>query len=214
MIQPDAGEPFLVAPGRDRGQQTVLAPAFLTQAHLTWLLRDAIKGQVTPTGEVTVATLHDPAIGHLTLIYRISHIAVAECEDGTPPAPHDRPLATEEDVLRDDSGRPIELAYGLVYRSKPSHVPEHKAELLCTARMKAISAYRDFLHDEASETKSFQQLRQEQEVTHSPAQPVPTDEPTPAEDPVHPTFGDVKEAFTKAWRILLAWLGLGSPPRR
>jgi hypothetical protein len=209
MIQSDAGEPFLVARGRELGQQIVMAPAFLKQEGLTGLLRDAIKGQVTPAGKTMETTVHHPAIGHLTLIYRISHIAIAECEDGTSPDPQDRPLV-EEELLRDDSGRPIKLAYGLVYRSKPNRVPEHEAEPLSTARTKAISAYRDFLHDEASETKSFQQPPPEQEVTRSPAQSVPADEPTAAEDPVHPTFGDVKNAFAEACRTLFTWLG--GPP--
>lgn len=96
----DAGcWPFLVARGRKVGQRTLLVPRFLSERNLSGLLRDAITGSLTQDGESRHAEAPLPGGGRIGLSYRIVQAS---------------PPGAEGVVLRDRSGRPIELAYGVV----------------------------------------------------------------------------------------------------
>ncbi|MFC6066233.1 hypothetical protein [Streptomyces ochraceiscleroticus] len=96
----DAGcWPFLVARGRRVGQRTLLVPRFLSERNLSGLLRDAITGSLTQEGESRHAEAALPGGGRIGLSYRIVQAS---------------PPGADGVVLRDRSGRPIELAYGVV----------------------------------------------------------------------------------------------------
>ncbi|MEV0598573.1 hypothetical protein AB0I82_04620 [Streptomyces sp. NPDC050315] len=96
----DAGcWPFLVARGRKVGQRTLLVPGFLSERNLSGLLRDAITGSLTQDGESRHAEAPLPGGGRIVLSYRIVQAS---------------PPGADGVVLRDRSGRPIELAYGVV----------------------------------------------------------------------------------------------------
>ncbi|MER7397422.1 hypothetical protein ABT381_18150 [Streptomyces sp. NPDC000151] len=91
--------PFLVARGRVVGQRTLLVPRFLGERNLSGVLRDAITGGLTQTGESRHAEAPLPGGGRIGLSYRIVQAS---------------PPGSDGVVLRDRSGRPIELAYGVV----------------------------------------------------------------------------------------------------
>ncbi|WP_030253204.1 hypothetical protein [Streptomyces violens] len=96
----DAGcWPFLVGRGRVVGQRTLLVPRFLGERNLSGLLRDAITGSLTQEGESRHAEAPLPGGGRIGLSYRIVQAS---------------PPGAAGVVLRDRSGRPIELAYGVV----------------------------------------------------------------------------------------------------
>ncbi|MBZ4017507.1 hypothetical protein [Streptomyces purpurogeneiscleroticus] len=91
--------PFLVGRGRVVGQRTLLVPRFLGERNLSGLLRDAITGSLTQEGESRHAEAPLPGGGRIGLSYRIVQAS---------------PPGADGVVLRDRSGRPIELAYGVV----------------------------------------------------------------------------------------------------
>lgn len=142
------GWPFLVAPGRSVGHRTVLVPQFLAETGQSGVLRDAISGSVTPTDQVVTAVMERGCVRHV-IVYRIARIAEAECApDGPRPATADRSLGPDE-VLRDDAGRPIEIAYGLVFPPGAVLGRALGPADLADARVEAVRALRRFLSQES-----------------------------------------------------------------
>ncbi|GAA0471413.1 hypothetical protein [Streptomyces olivaceiscleroticus] len=127
--------PFLVARGRVVGQRTLLVPGFLAERGLSGLLRDAITGSLTQEGESRHAEASLPDGGRIGLSYRIVQAS---------------PPGAEGVVLRDRSGRPIELAYGVVVTGATGarvRIPVADAELPGLRPM-ALEVFARFLADE------------------------------------------------------------------
>ncbi|MEU6116669.1 hypothetical protein ABZ840_19295 [Streptomyces sp. NPDC047117] len=127
--------PFLVARGRVVGQRTLLVPRFLAERGLSGLLRDAITGSLTQAGESRHAEAALPDGGRIGLSYRIVQAS---------------PPGAEGVVLRDRSGRPVEVAYGVVVTGATgarARVSVTEAELPGLRPM-ALEVFARFLADE------------------------------------------------------------------
>ena len=137
MPEAARGWSFLVARGRHRGYRTVLAPDFLAKRDLQGVLSDSATGDGLQPGQARTAEVDAPAVGPMTLCFRIEQVSAADV-NGHPPG--DGAIATDE------HGRPLEILYGVVARGRLSG-PVHHGDL-GAARSQALRSYRRFLEQE------------------------------------------------------------------
>ncbi|MGI5471960.1 hypothetical protein [Streptomyces sp. CA-132043] len=117
------------------GQRTLLVPRFLAERGLSGLLRDAITGSLTQAGESRHAEAALPDGGRIGLSYRIVQAS---------------PPGAEGVVLRDRSGRPVEVAYGVVVTGATgarARISVTEADLPGLRPM-ALEVFASFLADE------------------------------------------------------------------
>jgi hypothetical protein len=131
------GWPFLVARGRHRGYRTVLAPDFLVKRNLQGVLSDAATGDGLEPGRARTAEVDAPAVGPMTLCFRIERVSAADVNGHLP---------GEDAIATDEHGRPLEILYGVVARGRLSG-PVDDGDL-GAARSQALRSYRGFLEQE------------------------------------------------------------------
>jgi hypothetical protein len=137
MPEAARGWPFLVARGRQRGYRTVLAPDFLAERDLQGVLSDSATGDGLQPGQARVAEVDAPAVGPITLCFRIEQVSAADVNGHVP---------GEGAIATDEHGRPLEILYGVVARGRLSG-PVHDGDL-GAARSRALRSYRRFLERE------------------------------------------------------------------
>lgn len=137
MLEAARGWPFLVARGRHRGYRTVLAPDFLAKRNLQGVLSDSATGDGLEPGRARTAEVDAPAVGPITLCFRIERVTAADVNGHLP---------GEDASATDEHGRPLEILYGVVARGRLSG-PVHDGDLRA-ARSQALRSYRRFLEQE------------------------------------------------------------------
>ena len=137
MPEAARGWPFLVARGRHRGYRTVLAPDFLARRNLQGVLSDSATGDGLELGRARTAEVDAPAVGPMTLCFRIERVSAADVNGHLP---------GEDAIATDEHGRPLEILYGVVARGRLSG-PVHDGDL-GAARSQALRSYRRFLEQE------------------------------------------------------------------
>ena len=137
MPETARGWPFLVARGRHRGYRTVLAPDFLAQRDLQGVLSDSAAGDGMQPGQARTAEVDAPAVGPMTLCFRIEQVRAADVNGHLP---------GDDAIATDEHGRPLEILYGVVVRGRLSG-PVHDGDL-GAARSQALRSYRRFLEQE------------------------------------------------------------------
>jgi hypothetical protein len=179
MPEEARGWPFLVARGRHRGYRTVLAPDFLARRNLQGVLSDAATGDGLELGQARTAEVDAPAVGPLTLWFRIERVNAADVNGHLP---------GEDAIATDEHGRPLEILYGVVARGRLSG-PVHDGDL-GAARSQALRSYRRFLEHEdafavdASPAFALRGVTAMAPAAPAPPQRTPTPAPAPAPAPV------------------------------
>jgi hypothetical protein len=137
MPEAARGWPFLIARGRHRGYRTVLAPDFLAKRNLQGVLSDSATGDGLEPGRARTAEVDAPAVGPMTLCFRIERVNAADVNGHLP---------DEDAIATDEHGRPLEILYGVVARGRLSG-RVHDGDL-GAARSQALRSYRRFLEQE------------------------------------------------------------------
>lgn len=133
------GFPFVVARGRRVGQRTILAPDFLIETNSSGLLRDSITERLASDKSPYIIEVSSASLGPMTLVYRFTKVSSEVVYGLGQPG---------DSLLRDRSGRPIEIAYGLVFRgpsSIVSAIDDMRFEIL---RTEAFTVFAEFINSE------------------------------------------------------------------
>lgn len=101
--------PFLVSRNRTIDYTTIVAPRFINDTHVAGMLAQAAGGEIANPDRVLYREVDGSKVGDLTIVFRI-----------VPAEQRDIGLSGN-DPLRDQSGRPIRLIEGIVFRK---HVPD------------------------------------------------------------------------------------------
>lgn len=137
--------PFLVARGRREGYRSILVPDPMTGTPDEDALADSMHARALSADGVRVDHVTTVTMGDLTVVYGIHRLQPTDVE---------QPAASVEDAdgsqgpsaaATDVHGRPIDLFYGFVTRSRVRAV--EPADLR-VAHGSGLSAYRSFLADE------------------------------------------------------------------
>jgi branched-chain amino acid transport system substrate-binding protein len=115
----------------------VLAPGFLVDDNLQWVLAEATGTRGVGAGGARLVELDDARVGPFSIGYTSERLARADVEDAG---------AAGGELLTDEHGRPLEVVYGVVSRDRLEAPLD--AEDLRTARAQALQSYRRFLADE------------------------------------------------------------------
>ncbi len=200
---PDAarGWPFLVARGRHRGYRTVLAPDFLAERNLQGVLSDSTTGDGLEPGRARTAEVDAPAVGPMTLCFRIERVNAADVNGHLP---------DEDAIATDEHGRPLEILYGVVARGRLSG-PLHDGDLV-TARSHALRSYRRFLEQEdafdvdASPAFALRGVTAMTPSAPAPPRRTPTTSPTAPTPERRPAIGALATvAVAAVLLVLVAW---------
>jgi hypothetical protein len=175
MPEAARGWSFLVARGRHRGYRTVLAPDFLAKRHLQGVLSDAATGDGLEPGRARTAEIDAPAVGPMTLCFRIERVNAADVNGHLP---------GEDAIATDEHGRPLEILYGVVARGRLSG-PVQDGDL-GTARSHALRSYRRFLEGEDAFDVDASPAFALRGVTAVTPPPPVRPRPTPASPPPPP----------------------------
>ena len=157
------GWAFLVARGRRKGYQSLLAPDFLVDSDEYGVLGQTVKGDFPAENAPRISSIAGLSAGDVTLAYRTQRLTPADL-DGESADGQSRPPS-------DEFGRPLDLLYGFVCRA--ADISDVQEVDLMTAKAEALRTYLRFLADEsgfAVETSRSFALRSI--VAPAPPQPV------------------------------------------
>lgn len=208
MPETARGWPFLVARGRHRGYRTVLAPDFLAERNLQGVLSDSATGNGLEPGRARTAEVDAPAVGPMTLCFRIERVSAADVNGHLP---------GDDAIATDEHGRPLEILYGVVARGRLSG-PVHDGDL-GAARSQALRSYRRFLEQEdafdvdASPAFALRGVTATAPSAPAPPRPTPSASPAPAPTPERrPAIGALATVAVAAVLLMVVvWLGLLRP---
>jgi hypothetical protein len=188
----------------------VLAPDFLAERNLQGVLSDSATGDGLEPGRARTAAVDAPAVGQMTLCFRIERVSAADVNGHLP---------GEDAIATDEHGRPLEILYGVVARGRLSG-PVHDGDL-GAARSQALRSYRRFLEQEdafdvdASPAFALRGVTAMAPSAPAPPRRTPSASPAPAPAPTRerrPAIGALATVAVAAVLLMVVvWLAFLRP---